>query len=70
MELHKTNIFCIKDLVNYFNDLLKKTPIILNKNDFSNNQNYNLNEKNILSDFDDSNISDISKNSENHIFNS
>ena len=70
MELHKTNIFCIKDLVNYFNDLLKKTPIILNKNDFSDNQNYNLNEKKILSDFEDSNISDISKNSENHIFNS
>ncbi len=70
MELHKNNIFCIKDLVNYFNDLLKKTPIILNKNDFSNNQNDNLNEKKILSDFEDSNISDISKNSENHIFNS
>ena len=70
MELHKNNIFCIKDLVNYFNDLLKKTPIILNKNDFSNNQNYNLKEKKILSDFEDSNISDISKNSENHIFNS
>ncbi len=70
MELHKNNIFCIKDLVNYFNDLLKKTPIILNKNDFSNNQNDNLNEKKILSDFEDSNISDISKNSENHTFNS